>query len=198
MQKDCSIVFSLVALTLSIVALFGIHQNIVCIPDLVLTLLGVCATFIVGVSVVNTIEILEVTRRLKEIDEIRKEVDEAKTRMKDLRFHANLALHVSYGLASWSWQPKLAITECLKAMEIAMQQDDCVRANTCVSVLDAVLREISKDDKLQSQLKGKKSDDIPKDIPEWYKDHDPYKILKDKIREVFEKLKSVCGVENSL
>lgn len=67
-----------------------------------LTLLGVSATFIVGVSVVNTMELLEVTRRLKEIDEIRKEVDEAKNQMEDLRHHANLALHVSYSLAFWS------------------------------------------------------------------------------------------------
>ncbi|MBQ9230379.1 MAG: hypothetical protein IJ190_04260 [Prevotella sp.] len=195
MQKDCSIVFSLVALTLSIVALFGIHQNTVCIPDLVLTLLGVCAALIVGVSVVNTIELLEVTRQLKEIDKIRKEVDEAKARMEELRQNANFALHVSYGLAFRNWQPINAITECLKALDIAMQQDDCVRANTCVNVLGAVLEEISKDDKLKSQLKGKKADDIPKDIPKWYKDHDPYKVLKDKIGKVFEKIKSVCGAE---
>ena len=195
MQKDCSIVFSLVALTLSIVALFGVHQNIVCIPELVLTLLGVCATFIVGVSVVSTIELHEVTRRLKEIVKIKKETDEAKTQMEDMRLHANIALHVSYGLASWSWQPKTAITECLKALDIAVQLDDCVRTNVCVSVLDAVLREICKDDKLRSRLKGKQEDDIPNDIPEWYKDHAPYKAMKDKIEEVFESIKSVCGTE---
>lgn len=195
MQKDCSIVLSLVAMTLSIVALFGVHQSIVCIPELVLTLLGVCATFIVGVSVVSTIELLEVTRRLKEIDEIKKEVNETKTQMEDMRLHANIALHVSFGLTSWNWQPKTAITECLNALDIAMRLDDCVRANVCVSVLDAVLRKISKEDKLKSRLKGKQADDIPKDIPEWYKDHAPYKVMKDKIGEVFEKIKSVCGTE---
>lgn len=195
MQKYCSIVFSLVALTLSIVALFGIHQNIVYIPDLVLTLLGVCATFIVGVSVVNTMELLEVTRRLKEIDKIRKEVDEAKIQMEDLRHHANIALHVSYGLAFWSWQPKAAIKECLKALDIAMQQEDCVRAKTCVNVLDAVLKEICKDDKIKSQLKRQNTEDILKDIPKWYEGHVPYKVLKDKIEEVFKKIKSVCGAD---
>ena len=36
---------------------------------------------------------------------------------------------------------------------------------------------------------------FPNDIPEWYKDHAPYKVMKDKIEEVFESIKSVCGTE---
>lgn len=76
-----------------------------------------------------------------------------------------------------------------------MQQEDCVRAKTCVNVLDAVLKEFCKDDKIKSQLKRQNTEDIPKDIPEWYKVHDPYKVLKDKIEEVFKNIKSVCNAD---
>ena len=110
MKKECSLIISLVALTLSVVAIFGIHKNIVSFPDLVLTLLGVCATIIVGISVISAVELLHVTRKLKEIDQIQSELKHAKAKMESMRSKANLVMHIACGLALKDWQPRTTIT----------------------------------------------------------------------------------------
>ena len=63
MKANSTLVISLVALALSIISLFGRHS--MCIPEVVLTLIGICTTLIVGVSVVDALALRE--RRCKKI-----------------------------------------------------------------------------------------------------------------------------------
>lgn len=198
MKKECSLIISLVALTLSFVAIFGIHKNIVSFPDLVLTLLGVCATIIVGVSVISALELLHVTRKLKEIDQIRKDIEatnqrmgETKQHMDAMRNHANLALHISVGLALMEWQPAVTISECLKGFCIAMRENDASRANTCLDTLEKVLGRFKKDGEIINTLKKSNTDKIPKEIPEEYKKSQLYKVFKKRLESVFEDINAL-------
>ncbi len=200
MKKECSLIISLVALTLSVVAIFGIHKNIVSFPDLVLTLIGVCATIIVGVSVISALELLQVTRKLKEIDQIKRDIeatnqrmDETKQDMDVMINHANLALHISFGLALMEWQPTVTISECLKGFYIAMRENDASRAHTCLDTLEKVLGRFKKDGDILIELNRKKADKIPKEIPEEYKKLKLYKVFEERLESVFKEIETLLG-----
>ena len=185
MKKECSLIISLVALTLSIVAIFGIHQNIVSLPDLVLTLLGVCATIIVGVSVISALELLQVTRKLKEIDQIQSEVNHAKTKMESMRNKANMVMHVACGLALKDWQPSTTIAECLKGFDIAIHSNDAPNAHFCLDTLEKVIRRFQNDETILNSLNERNMDKIPKGIPEEYKKLKLYKVFEKQLENVF-------------
>lgn len=188
MKKECSLIISLVALTLSVVAIFGIHKNIVSFPDLVLTLLGVCATIIVGISVISAVELLHVTRKLKEIDQIQSELKHAKAKMESMRSKANLVMHIACGLALKDWQPRTTITECLKGFGIAMQVEDAPNAHFCLDTLEKVIRRFQNDEMILNNLKEGNTYKVPKDIPEEYKKLKLYKVFEKRLESVFEEI----------
>lgn len=200
MKKECSLIISLVALTLSIVAIFGIHKNIVGHPDLVLTLLGVCATIIVGISVISALELLQVTRKLKEIDQIKKDIeianqrmDETKQDMDVMRNHANLALHLSFGLALMEWRPAVTISECLKGFYIALRENDASRAHTCLDILEKVLGRFQNDEIIHNNLKKSYTDKIPKKLPDEYRKLELYKVFEKRLESVFKEIEILLG-----
>lgn len=188
MKKECSLIISLVALTLSVVAIFGIHKNIVSFPDLVLTLLGVCATIIVGISVISAVELLHVTRKLKEIDQIQSELKLAKAKMESMRSKANLVMHIACGLALKDWQPRTTITECLKGFGIAMQVEDAPNAHFCLDTLEKVIRRFQNDEMILNNLKEGNTYKVPKEIPEEYKKLKLYKVFEKRLESVFEEI----------
>lgn len=188
MKKECSLIISLVALTLSVVAIFGIHKNIVSFPDLVLTLLGVCATIIVGISVISAVELLHVTRKLKEIDQIQSELKHAKAKMESMRSKANLVMHIACGLALKDWQPRTTITECLKGFGIAMQVEDAPNAHFCLDTLEKVIRRFQNDEMILNNLKEGNTYKVPKEIPEEYKKLKLYKVFEKRLESVFEEI----------
>lgn len=188
MKKECSLIISLVALTLSVVAIFGIHKNIVSFPDLVLTLLGVCATIIVGISVISAVELLHITRKMKEIDQIQSELKHAKAKMESMRSKAYLVMHIACGLALKDWQPSTTITECLKGFGIAMQVEDAPNAHFCLDTLEKVIRRFQNDEMILNNLKEGNTYKVPKEIPEEYKKLKLYKVFEKRLESVFEEI----------
>lgn len=193
MKKECSLIISFVALILSIVAILGIHKNIVSIPDLVLTLLGVCATIIVGVSVISALELLHLTRKLKEIDQIQTELKHTKAKMESMRSKANLVMHIACGLALKDWQPSTTITECLKGFGIAMQVEDAPNAHFCLDTLEKVIRRFQNDEMILNSLKESNTDKVPKEIPEEYKKLKLYKVFEKRLESVFKEIENLLG-----
>lgn len=117
---------------------FGLLSSVVVgkssIPESVLALVGVCATFIVGIHVVDAIKLRELESKINIFNSMQNEI-------KDMRRNANVALHISWAMSYWNRKPKSACVELWKAFRLALENEDVLRANTCLELLEKFIKE---------------------------------------------------------
>jgi len=157
---------ALLALALAIMSLYG--SRIALSTDSALAVVAVCATMMVGVSVLDRMTIHDLEKRLDRLDGIEKKIEYMRT-------NANIANHVAFGLAFVAWNPGNTIKEIYKAIEIAMKAGDAKRAHNCIKNLQAIVNMLNKR-KISSEEK-EKIRDHNLDISET----DLYPVFKDMI-----------------
>ena len=166
-MKTFCIFCSLIAVVFSVLALCGHH----CMRlDGALTIVSICVTLIVGVSVVDAIAVHNIlskyngkmdamTERLNKLSSLEEQLHKAKRQ-------TNLLLHFTWGLSFSKEQPYTAIAEYWKAIELAASDNDVKRAKSCIHNLEEVVRRVSEESKQIADNSNEEAlNAIPKEFP---------------------------------
>lgn len=103
MKEHTSLFISLMAFALSVLAFFVKGESNV--ENGVLALIGICATLIVGIHVVDEFRIRQIERKAHEIEKQTADFEK-------VRNNHSTIIHFALGLACISFQPKTALKEC--------------------------------------------------------------------------------------
>lgn len=141
-----SFVFSLVALVLSAYAVSNQHEA--CIPTFVLSLVGICATLIVGISVVDSIVLRSALHKVDEKMEKQakkmEELSKVEEDLKKTKQRANMLFHLSWGLIIIDNQPCTAFLHFWRGFILAAQENDIKRAKACIIQAEKLIEDISR------------------------------------------------------
>lgn len=181
MQKEYSLILSLVALALSFVAITGIHCFEMNASEAVLTIVGICTTLIVGVSVVDAIAVRRLERKIEELDKLEKKVRKQTKQ-------SNILFHHTWGIQHWKEQPYTALYDFWRAFSIAAETDDIKRAKSCLANMEELSSEIC--GKLHSGKAISKEDieRVPREVPKSMKDSKVYCAFDIRINKLIEKI----------
>ncbi len=192
--KISAFVFSLAALGISAYAVSNQHcENI---PTAVLSLVGICATLIVGISVVDTFAVHSALHRMeekmKEQTDKMKKLDELERKVRNLKKQSNILFHHTWGLAISKDQPFAALEEYWNAFQLAAKEDDISRAKTCLTNAEDVLANIIQRKNENKELDEPNREKLPTSTPP--------EIMKSKVYVAFEDriAKFICDIRTAL
>ena len=191
--KILSFVFSLAALGLSAYA--ASNQYYADIPTTVLSVVGICATLIVGISVVDAFAVHSALHRTEEkMNELSQKMEELallEGEVCKMRKQTNILFHHTWGLSFKNHQPYLALAEFWKAFELTVVSKDVKRAKSCIINALEVADEIK-----QRKENGGKLDEpdmslIPTETPVAMKNTDVYCVYENDIKKLIDTIKSI-------
>lgn len=165
-----SLCFSLMAIAFSMIALCGDQSAVTHDYNGVLTLVGICATLIVGISVVDFISVRtafnEIDKRMDSLLERIDRLEKMEGNIENMKTNINIANHVGFGLAFYAWKPEATVKEFYKAIEIALLANDAKRAHNCVDNLRKLINMLKEErkDKISLQQKDKMKSAIPQTL----------------------------------
>lgn len=184
-MKRYALFFSLIAFALSLMAFFTCGVS-VSVENGALALIGICATLIVGVSVVNEVRMRELEKKLKKIDEVEKNLEY-------LRVHSNIAMRMSWGFAYMSKMPYTAFREFENAYKHALKSNDMHWIDATLQCMEEIVR-IKKDSednikKREESSKRKINSEVPKEIQEIK----AYKAFKDRTEKIYSEMSKIIN-----
>lgn len=181
MQKECSIILSLAALALSFVAITGIHCFEMNVSDSVLTIIGVCATLIVGVSVVDALTIRNLQQKIERFDKLDKKVSRQLHQI-------NILFHHTWGIQMWDKQPYTALSEFWRGFCIAAESDDIKKAKSCLENAKEVSNEIMEKLNSKTFISNQDKEQIPTEIPMFMKDTKVFCAFKEQAEALIDSI----------
>lgn len=188
--KILTFIFSLAALGLSVYAVS--NQCCTNIPATVLSLVGICATMIVGISVVDTFAVHSAFRkmedRMNEQAERMRTLEDLEGKVRKMRKQSNILFHHTWGLTFSKTQPFAALAEFWKALELAAKEDDISRAKTCLANAEEVVEDIIQQKNEQGKLDESDRIIIPQKIPADIKESKVYDAFGVKIEELIKRI----------
>ena len=190
-MKKISFLFALFAFAFSILAFFGVPEKMYNIDNGVLALVGICATLIVGANVIDVLKLQKIEEKMKELDLMKRELEMIKKENDELRINANIALNANWGFTLHTIQPKIAITQVWKAIKIAFSKNDTKRINTCLSILENLIKRIDKDKELSNMLKTESNGTSPIEIDDIIEGSEDYNTFKKRLGMVFQTVNNI-------
>ncbi|MBQ8714015.1 MAG: hypothetical protein IJ552_02270 [Prevotella sp.] len=181
--KTLNFLLSILAVCLSV----SVASNQCCInvSSTVLALVGVCATLIVGVSVIDTIALYSTLQKVeKKMTEQNKRLDELgklDTEIRKMKKQTNILFHHTWGLALEKEQPYAAFAEYWKAFVRAAESDDIKRAKSCLSNAENVVKDITQRKLGRGQLDAPDYGQTLFIVPDEIKDTPVYVAFSDKV-----------------
>ena len=191
--KIFSFIFSLAALCISAYAVSG--KCCGNIENTALTIVGICTTLIVGISVVDAFAfhstVSKMEKRMNELAESQKDFEEKRdeqnkaiARQKDI---GEISNNISWGLALLNWLPYTSLRYFTKGLEKSLEVNNVKAINSCIKCMENV-------PKVMVRLKENVINDVAKEkgcpqISEDIKKLDSYKIVKDRVEKVFDEMK---------
>lgn len=166
-----------------------------CIPEVVLTLIGICTTLIVGVSVVDALALRSIHQKLDEIKKIEQRIEATNERISLMRDHSNMCFHLTWGVAILSWQPHTAIKECWESIRIAMSLDDPQKVHACVDKTEKIVKMIKKEPELRNLYRCTAG--VPKEIDAGMKESKLYSTYREKLENIIKEVNSMKAIETS-
>ena len=174
--------FSFVALCLSVYAVS--NQYYADIPTAVLSLVGVCSTLIVGISVVDAFAVHSAFHKMEgKVDELSKKMEELtkqEEKIRKLRKQANILFHHTWGLVYANNQPYDALNEFWKAFTSAAKDNDVKRAKVCLENTESTIEDIMR----QKEMEGLDERKISLPITDELKQTSVYVAFEDRINEL--------------
>lgn len=189
-----SLLLSWTAIIFSIVALVG--KAPATAEDSALTIVSICVTLIVGVSVVDAIAVHDIlgkynskmdamTERLNELSSLDEQLHKTKRQ-------TNLLLHFTWGLFFSDKQPYMAIAEYWKAIEYAASDNDLKRAKSCINNLEEVVRYVLEEPKQNSDNSNEEDlNDIPKEVPKGMRESNVYIAFAENIDKLISQINQI-------
>lgn len=151
-----------------------------------LTIVSICVTLIVGVSVVDSLTVLNLQKQIEKLAEKQLELQEIKnTHNKRIEEQENLLYisnQLSWGLALINWQPFSSFRYLVKGLEKSLEINHLKGIHSCLMCMENVPK-IIKTGKEDFNDDAKKKG-IPK-ISDEIKSLDSYKLIKIKVDKIF-------------
>ena len=165
-SDECLVYLGLLIATIALcLSILAFCDNGKCTTlDVVLSLIGICATFIVGASVIDAVRVHQIEKRLEEVSQSLIEIDYIKA-------GTNIGFNVAWGMAYLQWRPYSALRHFLKAYGYAIKMNDTIRAKACVSCIRLVYNTLKEKresidttdkDKIKKALEGVRDEDLHK------------------------------------
>ena len=162
------------------------------LPNLILSLMGVCATLIVGVSVYNTVDVSSTLRKtenkMEAIEVKLVEMEKLATEIKKIKKQTNILFHHTWGMTQEKDSPYAALHEYWRAFEICVESNDYSRGKSCI---DNALKVADLIKSLGKNINDTGKEDIPHEIPDKLKGTKLYNFYKQEIDTLFEKIKDI-------
>lgn len=188
-------VFSLGALCLSAYACS--NQYYTDIPNFVLSLVGICATLIVGISVVDIFFVHHMfeknEKKMKEFGESIAELSKLEGDVRKLRKQSNILFHHTWGLSFSEKQPYAALVEFWEAFQLAVESDDIKRAKSCLENADITVKDIINRKENNKELDTPEKNKLPTVIPDAMKDSIVFIAFKEEIEELIKNIRKTIG-----
>ena len=146
------------------------------LTDGVLALMGICATFVVGVSFIDSLTVYRIERKVEKLEISREQ-------FKKMRKQANILFHYSWGLAYISTQPYSAISEFWEGFLRAVKAEDASRAYSCICNAETVISDVIEKSNLKNFDKNG-IEKLPTELPEEIKRSKLYDIFEEKVNSV--------------
>lgn len=202
MNSLCKTLVTIVAIVamvaMIIVVIFGLclfsksSSDTVELPDVILSLIGVCATLIVGVSVYNTVEVNSVLSKTEsKTKELEKKLAELSTTADDvekLRVQANILFHLTWGMELKDKQPYTALREFWSGFELCVKSEDYNRGKVCIKEAIKIAKSIASQ---KETIKMTDKEKIPHEFPVELEDTKLYRFYRSEVDELFEKIKEI-------
>ena len=202
MNSFCKTLATIVALVaivaLVVVVVFALCElskpveNTVELPNVILSLIGVCATLIVGVSIYNIVDVSSVLRnaetKVKVLEEKLAEMEKLADEVKKTKKQTNILYPHTWGMQNENKQPYSALCEFWKAFELCAKSDDYNRGKACIFNANEVAKSIitQKDD-----INKTDKEKIPHEIPSWLKETKLYEFYRKDIDGLFKIMKVI-------
>lgn len=194
-----SLLLSWTAIIFSIVALVG--KAPAAAGDGALTIVSICVTLIVGVSVVDSLVVQKHGEKLRQLE---KQIMELKTQKEELRksqsettenaYQVKMGVYVAWGLAMFQMEPISAFEQFQKVLKLALVDNKYVEdASKAVEFMEQLVPRIEeyivKNDSYKQLLKIK----IPDRTPEEIKVLSCYATFKDRIDGIYQKIADLAA-----
>ena len=190
-----SLLVSWTAIIFSIVALVG--KAPATAEGGALTIVSICVTLIVGVSVVDSLvvqkhgeKLRQLENNMKKIEQLKKDLEIAKGRDDELR----LAIYMSWGLALLHEEPLAAFEQFQKMLKLALEDkkyidEACKAVEFMEQLVPRIEEDIEKNDSyrqiLQIRIPGKTHEEI--------KVLSCYATFKDRIDGIYQKIADLAA-----
>ena len=193
--KILGFIFSLIALAISAYAVS--NQYYADIPTTVLTLVGICATLIVGTAVIDTFAVHSVLHKMEEKMEKQEsklaELEKLQEDIIRMKRQTNILFHHTWGLASADKHPYGALNEFWKAFCLAARDDDIERAKSCLENAEEVAKNIMQRKKEQQEIDISYSDIKDLSYPEELKKSKVYIAFGERIDKLMSFIREMKG-----
>lgn len=185
-----SLLLSINALALSALALFSKFSCEV-IPTAVLSLIGICCTLIVGVSVIDSLIVHNIQKQIDKLSnaqkEIEKQEEDLKCTIKKYEDNSFIGNQISWGLALINWQPLTSFRYFVKGLEKSLIINHTKGIYSCLICMEQVPKAIKKYNiDITADTARKKG--LPQ-ISEDTKKLDEYKLIENRVKKVCEQMK---------
>lgn len=177
MKDHSDLVFALLAFAFSMMAFFG--NGCANVENGVLALVGICATLIVGIHVIDEFKIRQIEKKTIEMEKVAEE-------LRKQRNNQNTIIHLSLGLACLSIQPATTLRECWKAIEMAMDNESTLNTNTCIDTTKKLIRKIENDEVLKNKVMDSK-EKLPNEVTEAMVSSKLYRAFSTSLEEILKK-----------
>lgn len=181
-----SIPFALAAFALGVLAFFGfcVHST----DNGVLAIISICTTLIVGLAVVDSLRLRELEEQLMELKNAKEELFELKNQFTEIKQKANISLDANWGFTLYQTNPRNALRQIWKAIELSFSLKESPRIKTCLKILNIVVEKIEKDNDLKKELKNTCKGEMPIEITKVIRLSEDYADFQEKLDQIIKKI----------
>lgn len=182
-MRVVSLLLSIVALAISVLAFFSkcCYGGI---PNGVLSLISICCTLIVGLSVADAIAVRRLERKVHEIDKLQIKVDR-------MLKQSNILFHYTWGFQQKDLEPVSALNEFWEGFCIAAKTDDIKRGKSCLDAAETIVNDILSEKYSVNDLNYNNLSRKPWQITDEVKKTNLYCAFEDKVNTLMEKIDSM-------
>lgn len=153
--------------------------------EVVLSLMGICATLIVGVSVYDAVSLRSLLHdydiKIQRLEDKIRKADELERNYHKTKRQLTILLHFTWGLSFSDKQPYTALKEYWNAIMKAAEADDIKRAKSCITNAECVLEDINRKRANQIEVDDSDINAVPTCLPEKLKRSKVYCAFEEQI-----------------
>lgn len=180
-MRTISLILSIAAISFSIVALMGHCATTT--ADGALTIITICVTIIVGVSVIDTLTIHNLEKKIEKLTEKQVEFEAKEKSLNSMMVDQKINTNISLGVGLVNWLPFTSFSYFVKGLEKALETNNTNGISNCLLCMENVPKVIKRSNIKDFDDKAKKKG-IPQ-ISEESRRMEAYKLIYSRVEKVF-------------